>query len=257
MSVLEAVLIALAGVCAGTINTIVGSGTLITFPALIGFGYPPVVANISNNLGLVPGGVAGTWGYRSELRGQSRLLKTLVPMSLIGSVAGATALLVLPAAAFDAVVPVLIAASLMLVVTQPRIQARMKRIHEHTSGSGRIQHPALLRGGVLGAGIYGGYFGAAQGVLLLGLLGSLLPEDLQRINAAKNVLGTVVNFVAAVVFTVVAFDQVDWAVAGLISVGSVGGGLIGARVGRRLSPTLLRAVILAVGTAAIVRLLFT
>ncbi len=258
MPLAEALLILLAGIAAGTINTVVGSGTLITFPTLLAFGYPPVVANISNNIGLVPGGVSGTWGYRAELKGQGRRVGLLAPMSLLGAASGAVLLLVLPEEAFSAIVPALLAISLVLVITQPRLQAALARRREargldadHTS-PGRT---ALTMGGTYLAGVYGGYFGAAQGVLLVGLLGALLPESLQRVNALKNVLSLIVNTVAAITFCLVAFDQIDWAVVGVIAVGSLIGGFVGSKVGRRLPPAALRAVIVVVGVVAIVRIL--
>ncbi len=258
MPLVEVLLVLLAGIAAGTINTVVGSGTLITFPTLLAFGYPPVVANISNNIGLVPGGVSGTWGYRAELKGQGRRTALLAPMSLLGAVTGAVLLLVLPEEAFSAIVPVLLAISIVLVLVQPRLQAALKRRREakgleadHTS-AGRT---TLTMGGTYLAGVYGGYFGAAQGVLLVGLLGALLPENLQRVNALKNLLSLVVNSVAAITFCLVAFDQIDWAVVGVIAVGSLVGGFIGSKVGRRLPPTALRAVIVVVGVVAIVRIL--
>jgi len=254
----EVALVLLAGVAAGTINTVVGSGTLITFPTLLAFGYSPVVANISNNIGLVPGAASGTWGYRKELTGQRSRIVLLAPMSLLGAVTGAVLLLVLPEEAFATIVPVLLAISIVLVVVQPRLQAALARRREarglaedHTS-RGRT---ALTMGGTYLAGVYGGYFGAAQGVLLVGLLGALVPEPLQRVNALKNVLSMVVNAVAAVVFCLVAFDQIDWAVVAVIAVGSVIGGVIGAKVGRRLPPTALRVLIVVVGVVAIVRIL--
>ena len=256
----EAVAILLAGMAAGTVNAVVGSGTLITFPTLLAFGFPPVAANISNNIGLVPGGVSGTWGYRAELVGQGRRLRLLVPMSLLGSVVGAILLLRLPADAFEAVVPVLIAVALVLVLVQPRLQARMaqRRLDrgeavDHVSR----RHSATLMAGTLAAGTYGGYFGAAQGVLLVGLLGVLLPETLQRLNAAKNLLVLLVNVVAAVIFALFAFSQINWVVVALIAVGSLAGGALGARVGRRLPQPVLRAVIVVVGVVAILRMLTT
>jgi uncharacterized membrane protein YfcA len=256
VSWVEAIAILAAGVAAGTINTIVGSGTLITFPTLLAFGYPPVVANISNNIGLVPGGVSGTWGYRRELSGQRRRMMLLAPMSLLGSVTGAVLLLQLPAEAFATIVPVLLAISLVLVIVQPRMQRalQMRRAARGAEGEGR-GHSLLTSGGVYLAGIYGGYFGAAQGVLLVGLLGSLLPEPLQRVNAAKNLLSLVVNGVAAITFCLIAFDRVNWAVVGLIAVGSLLGGLLGAGVGRRLPAPVLRAFIVVVGVVAIWRIL--
>ncbi|GAB2673633.1 sulfite exporter TauE/SafE family protein [Thalassiella azotivora] len=252
----EAVAILLAGVAAGTINTVVGSGTLITFPTLLAFGFPPVVANISNNIGLVPGGVSGTWGYRRELAGQGATIRRLAPMSLLGALAGALLLLWLPAEAFATIVPVLLGLSIALVLVQPRLQRAMalrrERRGDAPEGPG---HAVALSGGVLGAGVYGGYFGAAQGVLLVGLLGSLLPEPLQRVNALKNLLSLLVNGVAAVTFALVAFDRIDWLVVALIAAGSVVGGQVGAHVGRRLPPPALRAVIVVVGLVAIVRIL--
>jgi uncharacterized protein len=252
---LEVVAIFTAGVAAGTINTIVGSGTLITFPTLLAFGYPPVVANISNNIGLVPGGISGTWGYRRELEGQRPRLVQLAPMSFLGSITGALLLLRLPAEAFAAIVPVLLSISLVLVIAQPRLAAAVQARRERRGGRPDSHgHRASVLGGTFAAGVYGGYFGAAQGILLVGLLGSLLPESLQRLNALKNLLSLVVNAVAAVTFASVAFDRIDWRVVGLIAAGSLLGGVLGARVGRRLPPAVLRWVIAVVCVVAIVRI---
>ncbi|MEO8518880.1 MAG: sulfite exporter TauE/SafE family protein [Dermatophilaceae bacterium] len=245
-----------AGMAAGTINTIVGSGTLITFPVLLFFGFAPVTANISNTIGLVAGGLTGVHGYRRELVGQAGTLRRLVPVSFLGALTGAILLLVLPASAFDAVVPVLIAAALLLVLLGPRLAARAATRHPDggSRGSGR---QVLLIAGVFGAGVYGGYFGAAQGVLLVGILSVLMTISLQRVNAVKNVLGTVVNAVAALTFMLLAWDRVNWTVAALIAVGSMAGGLAGARVGRGLSPVVLRGLIIVVGTLAIAKMLLT
>jgi uncharacterized membrane protein YfcA len=249
----EVVAILLAGVAAGTINAVVGSGTLVTFPTLLAFGVPPVSANVSNNLGLVFGSVTGTWGYRRELEGQRLVLAWLAPLSLVGSIAGALLLLRLPESAFTAIVPVLIGISLLLVLTQTRISTALRTRRERSGRSLRPAGPAAGIG-VLLAGVYGGYFGAAQGVLLVGWLGLVLEESLQRVNATKNFLSAIVNGVAAVTFLVVSPEVVSWAAAGLIAVGSVLGGLLGARVGRRLRPDVLRAVIVIIGAAAISRL---
>ena len=249
----EILAIALAGVAAGAINAVVGSGTLITFPTLLAFGFPPVTANVSNNIGLVPGGVSATWGYRQELDGQRRRIGMLAPMSLLGAITGALLLLRLPAQAFQAIVPVLLAISLVLVVAQPRIQAAVAAHREkHGTGAGR-GHDLLAMGGTYVAGVYGGYFGAAQGVLLIGILGSLLPESLQRVNAIKNLLSLVVNGVAAVVFVLVASGRIDWRVVALVASGSLVGGFLGARYGRRLPPAVLRGLIVVVGVVAIGR----
>jgi uncharacterized membrane protein YfcA len=249
----ELVTIFAAGVAAGTINAIVGSGTLITFPVLLAFGYPPVVANVSNNIGLVSGGVSGTLGYRAELQGQQRHIRLLAPMSLLGAVTGALLLLRLPPAAFVTIVPVLLGLSLVLVIAQPRIQAAVALRRESSSGSTGRGHHALTMSGTYLAGCYGGYFGAAQGVLLVGLLGSLLPESLQRVNGLKNLLSLIVNAVAAAVFLAVARDRIDWGVVLTIAVGSTLGGVLGSRYGRRLPPQVLRVLIVVVGLVAIVR----
>jgi uncharacterized membrane protein YfcA len=258
VSAWEVIAIFLAGVAAGTINTIVGSGSLITFPTLLAFGYPPVGANISNNIGMVFGGISGTLGYRSELVGQGRWIRLLAPASFVGSVTGALLLLALPAGAFKAIVPVLIVLALVLVVAQPRMQPALARRREqllHETGRTHRGLRAVTVGGVYGAGVYGGYFGAAQGVLLVGLLGSLLPEPLQRVNALKNLLALIANSVAAVVFMLVAWDRIYWWAVFLLAVGALLGGVLGASVGRRLPPGVLRAIIVVVGLAAIVRLL--
>jgi len=250
MQPIEALAIAAAGIAAGGINAMVGSGTLITFPTLLAFGFPPVVANVSNNVGLVLGNITSVYGYRRELGGQLPRLIRFGTGSLLGSLAGAFLLLKLPGSAFDAVVPGLILLACVLVLLQPRINRRLAARQGHGDSDGGV--PMWL--GVFGSGIYGGYFGAAQGVLLMGLFGSFLRDDLQRLNAAKNVLATIVNGVAALVFVV--FADVNWAVAALVAGGSSIGGLLGARLGRRLPPNALRALIITVGvTAATVLLL--
>jgi uncharacterized protein len=247
MTPIEAIVIIVAGLCAGTINTVVGSGTLITFPVLLAVGYPPVVANASNSIGLVPGGIAGAIGYRSELQGQRRRLIRLGACSLTGGVAGALLLLVLPPGVFKAVVPVLIAVALILVVAQPWLSRKLAERERHEHGGVGAMAAAFA------TGIYGGYFGAAQGVLLVGLLGILINEGLQRLNALKNVLTAGVNLVAGVIFVLIA--DIDWWVVLCIAAGSTAGGVLGARIGRRLPPAVLRGVIVVVGLVAIVKLL--
>jgi len=242
--------VAVAGLAAGTINTVVGSGTLITFPVLLSLGVPPVTANVSNTIGLVPGGFSGVYGYRRELAGQRDRLLRLGLASLIGGVIGASLLLVLPAGVFRAVVPALIVLALVLVVLQPRLSRRF--IAAGQPGTGR--HPRLLWILVLLTGVYGGYFGAAQGVLLLGALGALLDSNLQRVNALKNVLALVVNLVAGVLF--IALAHPDWIYVAIIAVGSSFGGQLGALVGRRLPPLALRVVIVVVGVVALIKFLF-
>jgi len=253
VTIWEALGVCVAGVGAGTINTIVGSGTLITFPVLLAVGLPPVTANVSNALGLVPGSVSGAIGYRRELRGQRRRVLRLGAAALVGALVGATLLVTLPSDAFDMVVPALIAVALLLVVAQPRLAAAVRRRRAHKGTAAHRDGGALLQAGLLLSSAYGGYFGAAQGVIYLALMGLLLDEDLQRLNAVKNILGAVVNATAAVFFLFVA--HFDWLVVALIAVGSAAGGQLGARIGRKLPPAALRAVIVLVGTAAIVQLL--
>lgn len=252
MTFVEIVAILLAGVAAGTINTVVGSGTLIMFPTLLALGVPPVTANVSNTVGLVPGTLSGAIGYRRELAGQRRRLLRLGPASLTGGVVGAILLLVLPSKAFDTIVPVLIGIGVLLVVLGPTIGRKVAA--RAAARGGLPEHGAWwVWPAVWGTGVYGGYFGAAQGVLLMAVLGIGVDDDLQRHNATKNVLALIVNGVAALVFIVVA--DVDWSVAGLIAVGSIVGGQLGATVGRRLPPLALRLVIVAVGLTALVALL--
>lgn len=254
MSVGEALLVVLAGVGAGTINTIVGSGTLITFPTLVLLGVPPVTANISNTLGLIPGSVAGSVGYRRELAGAGPALRRYVPMSLLGGALGAVLLLVLDPDLFSTIVPVLILIGIVLVVAGPRLNAWTARRREGDRAGSPPAHRRLLQAGVFGAGVYGGYFGAAQGVILMGILGALSADSLQRLNGLKNVLATVANTLAASVFLLVARDRIAWDVVLLVAVGSTLGGVVGSTVGRRLPAPVLRAVIVAVGLVAVAKL---
>jgi uncharacterized membrane protein YfcA len=248
MSLGEVISIALAGLAAGTINTVVGSGTLITFPVLLAFGYAPVIANVSNTIGLVPGSVSGAIGYRRELAGQRRQVVRFGAMSLLGGITGAVLLLVLPASAFKDIVPVFIAIALLLTVLQPRLNRLLAaRVARRPHGA-RI----VILVAVYITGVYGGYFGAAQGILLLGILGVALPQSLHETNALKNVLAGLVNGVAGVYFAFAA--HVEWAPAAIIAVASIVGAQIGARYGRRLPPDVLRALIVVVGVAAIVKL---
>ena len=249
MSAGQALAILVAGMAAGAINVVVGSGTLITFPVLLGFGYAPVTANVSNTIGLVPGSVSGAVGYRRELAGQRRRVRVFGTASTLGGITGALVLLVLPPGAFKAIVPVFIVIALVLIIFQKRLAAFVEaRRTEHAPHGGPLTLVAIYA-----TGVYGGYFGAAQGIMLLAIMGLTLPDDLQRLNALKNVLAGLVNLVAGIVFALVA--HVAWGAALLIAVGSMVGGVLGARYGRRLPPAALRAFIVVVGVAAIVRLL--
>ncbi|MGH2908225.1 MAG: sulfite exporter TauE/SafE family protein, partial [Solirubrobacteraceae bacterium] len=233
MSVLEAAAIFVAGIVAGTINTVVGSGTLFTFPVLLSFGYAPVTANVSNTIGLVPGSASGAFGYRRELVGQERRLALLACFSVGGGILGAILLLTLPAAAFKAIVPGFIVIALLLILFQSRINRFLE-----ARGTARSEHAGpLALAGVFAGGVYGGYFGAAQGIMVLAILGLSIEDRLQRLNALKVVMTGLVNLVSGIVFVFAA--HVAWAPAGLIAGGSLLGGVLGARIGRRLSPRVL------------------
>lgn len=248
MTPLHALAVFSAGIAAGTINTVVGSGTLITFPLLLAFGYPPVTANVTNAVGLVPGSAAGAVGYRRELRGQRGRAVPLLIASAAGAAIGAALLLTLPASAFQDIVPVFIGLALAMILLQPRLT---RALQGRRRAAGQTAGPAAT-GGTLLTGVYGGYFGAAQGILLLSLLGLTIEDELQRVNALKVVLAGLNNLVSGVIFVFAA--HIAWAAAGLIAAGSILGGTAGAHWGRRLPAAALRALIVLVGVIAIVRL---
>jgi uncharacterized protein len=247
MSPLDALAIFAAGLAAGTVNVVVGSGSLITFPTLLALGYPPVLANVSNTVGLVPGSVSAVVAYRRELVGQRQRLLQLGGASLLGGLSGAILLLSLPGSVFKAAVPALIAVAALLMAAQPRISAGLER-----RGDRRRHGGAGLLVGVFLTGVYGGYFGAAQGVILIALLAIFIDDDLQRLNGTKNVLALIVNAVAGLLF--ITTTHISWSVAGLIAAGSVIGGQVGGRYGRRLPAPLLRGVIVVVGLGVAVGL---
>ncbi|HEV3388706.1 MAG TPA: sulfite exporter TauE/SafE family protein [Solirubrobacteraceae bacterium] len=253
MPPLHALAIFAAGMAAGAINTLVGSGTLITFPILLAFGYPPVTANVSNTIGLVPGSVAGAIGYRRELAGQRARAIRFATASTVGGIVGAVLLLSLPASAFKDIVPAFIIIALVLIVLQPRLAVALDARRAGRAREGDHPGPTSLLA-VFASGVYGGYFGAAQGIMLLAILGLSLPdEDLQRVNALKVVLAGLVNLVAGIIFIFAA--HVAWLPALLIAIGSIIGGIAAARWGRRLPAPALRAVIVVVGITAIIRLI--
>jgi uncharacterized membrane protein YfcA len=245
---LEAAAVLVAGVAAGTLNAIVGSGSLLTFPTLLAIGLPPITANVSNTIGLVPGGVSGTLGYRRELRGQRDRLVRLGFAGLLGGTTGAVLLLALPPTAFEIVVPFLLLFAAGITAIQPALTGRL----EHIRARPAHDNPLVVLAVFLTA-IYGGYFGAGQGVILLALLLVLVNDDPQRLNGLKNAVILGVNAIAALLFALIA--PVDWLAVVLLAVGSIVGGQLGATVGRRLSPTALRVAIVVLGTAVGLRLL--
>ena len=270
MNTLELVVVLLAGLVAGVFNTVVGAGSLITFPLLVGIGIPPLTANVSNTVGLVPAAVTGAWGYRRELTGTWGVVARMAALSSAGAVAGAALVLVAPPGTFTLVVPWLLVLAAALAAAQPRIAERIRRreaLAALASGAflddddgapagsvARLIRPLSpgLALGIVATGVYGGYFGAAQGVVLLAMLGTWWSADLHRANGAKVILAGMANVVGGAVF--VASGEVNWTVASLIAVGSAIGGIIGARVGRRIPAPALRVVIVVVGLGAAVGL---
>jgi uncharacterized protein len=244
MSAPEALAVLAAAMAAGGVNAIVGSGSLITFPTLLAVGYAPVTANVSNTVGLCFGNFSAVWGYRAELRGQERRAVLLAAAGGLGAIAGGTLLLVLPGSVFDAVVPVLILLACALLIARPSP-------HLHRVAPRRR---ALALGTIaFFAGVYGGYFGAAAGVILLASLRLLVPERLQRLNGVKNLMIGTANAIAALLFVI--FAHVAFDAAGLIAVGSVTGAQIGSRYGRRIDDEVLRWVVVSVGVVVAVVLI--
>lgn len=248
MSPLAALAVAAAGLAAGAMNVIVGSGSLVTFPTLLAVGFAPVLANVSNTVGLVPGSFSGVTAYRRELKGQGRRALRLGCASVLGGLAGATLLLELPGTVFRRAVPVLVVVACVLMAIQPRVGRWLA-----SRGERHVHGGFPLLGSVFATGIYGGYFGAAQGVILIALLAIFIEDDLQRLNGVKNVLALLANGSAAVLF--LAASHVSWEVVGLIAAGSIVGGQVGGVLGRRLSPRTLRLVVV-VGGLAVAAVLF-
>lgn len=253
MSWWELLLVALAGSGAGLINAVVGTGTLITFPTLLALGVPPVLANVSNSIGLAPGSLSAALASKPDLVGQRARIIRYGIASLLGSIVGAVLLLWLPPSAFQAIVPVLIGVGCVLVIIGPwltgRIAARRERL-----GVTEVSEvgPPWLFVAIIFTGMYGGYFGAAQGVLVMAIMGVAVAETLPRINGLKNVLVMIANAVAGIVFVLI--SEVDWWIVLALAVGSVLGAQVGARIGRKLPPIVYRVVIVTVGVAAIIAL---
>jgi uncharacterized membrane protein YfcA len=249
VTTLDAVLVLLAGVAAGAMNAVVGAGTLITFPTLLALGFPPVIANVSNTVGLVPGSVAGAYAFRATLVGRGALLARLLLASSLGGVLGGALLLALPPGAFEFIVPVLLLLSGVLAALQPRVAAAVAR---HRGAQVRRDGPPRtspwLLASVAATGVYGGYFGAAQGVILLAVLGIFIEGGMTEVNGIKNVLAGVANLVASVLFVLVA--DVDWRLAALVAVGATVGGALGGRYGRRIPAGPLRALVVATAIVA-------
>ena len=241
------VLLVLAGVGAGIFNGVAGGGSLISFPILLGLGYPALTANITNTVGIWPGYLASAAGYRSEIGDQSRRLLRLTPVALAGGIAGALLLLTTSAATFDSVVPWLVLGAAALFALQPALRRALDR------GAHPRTRPVLLVVGVFAASVYGGYFGAAMGVMFLAVLGLALPVSLAHTSGLRAVLSMIVNGIAAVVFVI--HGGLAWEAVGLLALGSLAGGYVGARLALALPAPALRAVVVVIGVGTAVKLL--
>lgn len=266
MTPIDGAIILIAGIAAGIINVVAGAGTLITFPVLLALGVPPITANVSNTVGLVPASVAGAYGYRRELATQWRPVVWMALFSAVGGIVGGLLLLLLPGDVFAGVVPFLLLLAALLSAIQPRVAKFVRRKATVAPAGPRSTLTASMKTdtrpltlgltlGVLATGVYGGYFGAAQGVVLLALLGILWSTDMHRANGAKNVLAGVANLVSAVIF--ISSGTVNWRIALLIGVGSATGGWLGARIGRKLSAPVLRTILVIAAVVAAVVLFVT
>jgi len=241
-----AALLAGAGFGAGVVNAVAGGGSLITFPALLAAGYPSVAANVTNAVAVLPGYLGGSLAYRRELGDQGARIRALALTSAVGATSGAALLLLSPASVFEAIVPWLILAACGLLAVQPRVAAAARR--RHASLSPRLLHAALFA-----ATVYGGYFGAGLGIMLLAILGVFVDDGLQRLNALKGVLSLLVAVVGAVGFAV--FGPIAWDAAAIIGITCLLGGVAGVGVARRLPAGVLRAVVIAYGVGVAIVLL--
>jgi uncharacterized membrane protein YfcA len=245
MSALDIAVLVVAAVLAGAINAIAGGGSLISFPAIIAAGYDSKAANVTNTVALWPGYAAGSFGYRAELRRQRRRVAVLTLPSVGGAIAGAVILLSTPTEAFDFAAPSLIVLACLLMLVQDRFARSTRQDEEAPINTGVLVATFVLA-------IYGAYFGAGLGIMLLAVLGVLLPDELQHSNALKGMLSLVMNAMAVVWFAF--FGPVQWGVAGIMALGSIAGGYFGVRVARRLSRKWLRAFVVLYGLIAAVLL---
>jgi uncharacterized protein len=245
LSVETLVLLAAAGFLAGALNAAAGGGSLISFPALIAVGYPPLTANVTNNIAVAPGYVTGATGYRRELRGQGHRILPLTVASAIGSFVGVGLIMISSQSAFESIVPFLVLAACVLLAFQPAIT---RRLEEH-SGDRDRPGSGVLAGQALAA-VYGGYFSAALGVVVLAILGLAFDDTLQRLNALKALLQLIIGAVSAVGFALV--TPVAWTAVAVVAPASVVGGEVGARLARRVSDRALRVGIVTYGVACAV-----
>ena len=237
MDLSDAALLAAAGLAAGGVNAVAGGGSLVTFPALVAVGLPPVAANVTNSIAVSPGYLASIVGSRADLAGQRGRVLRLLPAAMVGSATGCALLLVTPERAFELVVPFLVLAASATLAFKDRLQRR----------TGRVASPVVPHLTVGLCAVYGGYFGAALGVMLVAALSVVFGDTLARVSAAKNVLSAVIGLVTVAAFA--AFGPVDWVAVAVIAPAALVGGYAGARLARRLPPALWRAGIVTFGVA--------
>ena len=247
LSALDAVFVAGAGVAAGAMNAVVGAGSVLTFPTLVAVGIPPLSANVSNTLGVAPGNLVAAWAYRDRIRPYGATAVRLCACAVVGALIGAVLLLAFPASVFEVVVPVLLVLAALLTALQPRVVTwlALRPVRRRRPDTGSV-----LLGAVLVTSVYGGYFGAAQGVILLSVIGVLLRANLQDANALKNLQATFANGAAAALFAATA--PVNWAAAALVGVGSTVGAVFGSRFAQRIPDRGLRIFVIVFALAAVV-----
>jgi uncharacterized membrane protein YfcA len=254
VSLIEAVAIAAAAFVAATINAVAGGGSLVSFPVLVATGFGSKVANVTNTVGLVPGLAGGAIGYRDEIRRQPQNVRTILPPTILGAIAGSTILMSTSEADFDAIVPFLILIACGLLALQDRISLLV--LGPRLVGD---PPPALHRfwlyGGLFVAATYGAYFGAGLGIILFVILGLTLPDDIQRTNALRGLIALFTNGMAATYFAL--FAGVDWTAAGIMAIAALVGGYFGARLARRLDRKTLRGAVITYGTIAALYLMFS
>lgn len=252
MDPLEAVAIGLAAFFAGGINAVAGGGTLIGFPVLIALGYGAKVSNVTNTIGIWPGTVGGSLAYRSEISRQRSTILAMLPSSIVGAVAGSALLLATPESTFERVVPFLILSACVVLALQDRLTAVVFRSGQPLAHG---QNRLLLQVAAFFVAVYGGYFGAAMGIIMLAIFGLFLPEDMQHANALKGLLALVINGMAVIYFSI--FADVAWEAAGIMALCALAGGYVGGRVARKLPRTQMRMVAVTYGTVAAIALFFT
>lgn len=241
-------LLVLAGFGAGLFNGVAGGGTLISFPVLLALGYPAIVANVTSTVGIWPGYLGGVAGFRREIADQRDRFSMLAPVTVLGAAAGAILLLTTPSADFTRLAPWLVLFASVLFALAPLLRRWLGG--EQAALRAR---PVALGVGMFAAAVYGGYFGAAMGVIMLAVLGLTLPDTLARAGGIRSVLSVLANGIAAIVFVI--HGHLQWGAAGLLAIGCLGGGYLGAALARKLPSAVLRVIVVAIGLATGIRLL--